>query len=52
MPYRGGPEVIADIMGGRIDLYFCPLATALPLIREGQVKALRGLDRQARRRSA
>ena len=27
-------------MGERIDLYFCPLATALPLIRSGQVKAL------------
>ena len=40
VPYRGGPDVIADILGGRIDLYFCPLATALPLIREGQVKAL------------
>lgn len=40
VPYRGGPEVITDIMGGRIDLYFCPLATALPLIREGSVKAL------------
>lgn len=40
IPYRGGPEVISDIMGGRIDLYFCPLATALPLIRQGQVKAL------------
>jgi tripartite-type tricarboxylate transporter receptor subunit TctC len=40
VPYRGGPEVIADILGGRIDLYFCPLATALPLIRQGQVKAL------------
>ena len=40
VPYRAGPEVIADILGGRIDLYFCPLATALPLIREGQVRAL------------
>lgn len=40
VPYRGGSEVIADILGGRIDFYFCPLATALPLIREGQVKAL------------
>ena len=40
VPYRGGAEVIADILGGRIDLYFCPLATALPLIREGQVRAL------------
>src|ERR1700692_28803 len=40
VPYRGGSEVIADILGGRIDLYFCPLATALPLIREGRVRAL------------
>jgi tripartite-type tricarboxylate transporter receptor subunit TctC len=40
VPYRSGPEVITDIIGGRIDLYFCPLATALPLIREGQVRAL------------
>ena len=40
IPYRGGSEVIADILGGRIDFYFCPLATALPLIREGQVRAL------------
>jgi tripartite-type tricarboxylate transporter receptor subunit TctC len=40
IPYRGGGEVIADIMGGRIDFYFCPLATALPYIRGGQVRAL------------
>src|ERR1700754_2828205 len=40
VPYRGGSDVIADILGGRIDFYFCPLATALPLIREGQVRAL------------
>jgi tripartite-type tricarboxylate transporter receptor subunit TctC len=40
VPYRGGAEVIADIIGGRIDFYFCPLATALPLILSGQVRAL------------
>ena len=40
VPYRGGSEAIADILGSRIDFYFCPLATALPLIREGQVRAL------------
>jgi tripartite-type tricarboxylate transporter receptor subunit TctC len=40
VPYRGGAEVIADILGGRIDFYFCPLATALPLIHEGRVRAL------------
>jgi tripartite-type tricarboxylate transporter receptor subunit TctC len=40
VPYRGGSEVITDILGGRIDFYFCPLATALPLIRSGKVRAL------------
>jgi tripartite-type tricarboxylate transporter receptor subunit TctC len=40
VPYRGGAEVIADILGGRIDFYFCPLATALPLIKEDRVRAL------------
>jgi tripartite-type tricarboxylate transporter receptor subunit TctC len=40
IPYRGGAEVVTDILGGRIDFYFCPHATALPLIREGQVRAL------------
>jgi tripartite-type tricarboxylate transporter receptor subunit TctC len=40
VPYRGGAEVIADILGGRVDFYFCPLATALPLIHAGQVRAL------------
>jgi tripartite-type tricarboxylate transporter receptor subunit TctC len=40
IPYRGGAEAITDILGGRIDFYFCPLATALPLIQSGQVRAL------------
>ncbi len=40
VPYRGGAEVITDILGGRIDFYFCPVATALPLIKEGKVRAL------------
>jgi tripartite-type tricarboxylate transporter receptor subunit TctC len=40
VPYRGGAEVIADILGGRLDFYFCPLATALPLIKESRVHAL------------
>src|SRR6202047_4542313 len=40
VPYRGGAEVISDILGGRLDFYFCPVATALPLIREDRVRAL------------
>jgi len=40
IPYRGGPEVLADIFGGRIDFYYCPISTALPLIRSGRLLAL------------
>src|ERR1700675_5037712 len=40
VPYRGGAEVITDILGARIDYYFSPLALALPLIHEGKVRAL------------
>jgi tripartite-type tricarboxylate transporter receptor subunit TctC len=40
VPYRGGSEVVTDILGSRIDYYFCPLAVSLPLIREGRVRAL------------
>lgn len=40
VPYKGGPEAITDILGGRIDFYFCPISTALPLIRDGRAVAL------------
>lgn len=40
IPYKGGPEAITDILGGRIDFYFCPISTALPLIRDGRAVAL------------
>jgi len=40
VPYRGGPEALADIFGGRVDFYYCPISTALPLIRDGRLVAL------------
>ncbi len=40
IPYKGGAEALTDVLGGRIDFYFCPIATALPLIRDGRVLAL------------
>ena len=40
VPYKGGPEALADIMGGRVDFYYCPISTALPLIRDGRIVAL------------
>jgi tripartite-type tricarboxylate transporter receptor subunit TctC len=40
VPYKGGPEAITDLLGGRIDFYFCPISTALPLIRDNRVLPL------------
>jgi tripartite-type tricarboxylate transporter receptor subunit TctC len=40
VPYKGGAEAMTDLLGGRIDFYFCPISTALPLIRDGRVLAL------------
>ncbi len=40
IPYKGGAEALADLLGGRIDFYFCPISTALPLIDDGRVLAL------------
>jgi tripartite-type tricarboxylate transporter receptor subunit TctC len=40
VPYKGGTEALTDVLGGRIDFYFCPISTALPLIRDGRVQAL------------
>jgi len=41
VPYKGMVPVLADLMGGQIDLAFIPLNGNVPsLIREGRVKAL------------
>jgi tripartite-type tricarboxylate transporter receptor subunit TctC len=40
IPYRGPVEALADLMTGRIDFYFLPIAPALPLINQGKVIAL------------
>jgi tripartite-type tricarboxylate transporter receptor subunit TctC len=40
IPYRGPVEALADLMTGRIDFYFLPIAPALPLIKQGKVLAL------------
>ena len=40
IPYKGGAEALTDVLGGRIDFYFCPISTALPLIRDGRVLGL------------
>ena len=40
IPYRGGAQAIADMLGGRIHMNFGAGATLVPLIREGKIKAL------------
>jgi tripartite-type tricarboxylate transporter receptor subunit TctC len=40
IPYKGGTEALADVLGGRIDFYYCPISTALPFIADGRVLAL------------
>jgi tripartite-type tricarboxylate transporter receptor subunit TctC len=40
IPYRGPVDALADLMTGRIDFYFLPIAPALPLIKQGKVVAL------------
>jgi tripartite-type tricarboxylate transporter receptor subunit TctC len=40
VPFRGPVEALTEVMTGRIDFYFLPVAPALPLINEGKVVAL------------
>ena len=40
VPFRGPNEAFTELMAGRIDFYFLPLAPALPLVKEGQLLAL------------
>jgi tripartite-type tricarboxylate transporter receptor subunit TctC len=40
VPFRGTPEAMTEIMGGRVDWFFAPMVSALPLIKDGKMKAL------------
>jgi tripartite-type tricarboxylate transporter receptor subunit TctC len=40
VPYRGGEQVRIDLLGGRIDMNFSPVSNALPMIQQGQIRAL------------
>jgi tripartite-type tricarboxylate transporter receptor subunit TctC len=37
VPYKGPPEGLQDIMGGRIDFMFAPIVSAISLIKDGRV---------------
>jgi tripartite-type tricarboxylate transporter receptor subunit TctC len=40
VPFKGTPEALADVIGGRSDWFFAPLSSALPLIKDGKLLAL------------
>lgn len=40
IPYKGTPEVATDLIGGRIDGYFAPIAAALPFVQGGKLRAV------------
>jgi tripartite-type tricarboxylate transporter receptor subunit TctC len=40
VPFKGAPEALTEVMTGRVDIYFCPITPAMPLIRDGKLLAL------------
>ena len=40
VPFKGAPEALTEIMAGRVDIYFCPLTPAMPLIQDGKLVPL------------
>ena len=44
VPYRGGSPALADVMAGTVPMMFANLPEALPLVREGRLRALAVAD--------
>jgi tripartite-type tricarboxylate transporter receptor subunit TctC len=40
VPFRGSPEVLTEVMAGRLDFYMAPISPAMPLLAGGQLQAL------------
>ena len=40
IPYKGVAPALTDLMGGQVPLMFCPTASVIGLVRQGQVRAL------------
>ncbi|MFO1162326.1 MAG: tripartite tricarboxylate transporter substrate binding protein [Reyranellaceae bacterium] len=40
VPFKGTPEVVTELLAGRLDYFFCPVNICLPLINDGRLVAL------------
>jgi tripartite-type tricarboxylate transporter receptor subunit TctC len=40
VPYRAQPEVLTEVLAGRLDFAFAPAGAALALVRDGKLQAL------------
>ena len=40
VPYKGTGPAMADLLGGQVDLLFCPINSALPQIKAGKLRPL------------
>ena len=40
VPFRGAPEVLTEVMAGRLDFYMAPISPAMPLLAGRQLQAL------------
>jgi tripartite-type tricarboxylate transporter receptor subunit TctC len=40
VPFAGAPEALREVIAQRIDFYFSPMLAAVPLVNDGQVRAL------------
>jgi tripartite-type tricarboxylate transporter receptor subunit TctC len=38
--YRGSPQVITDLLGGQVQVYFAPIAASIGYIKDGRLRAL------------
>ena len=40
VPFKSAPEGLTEVLSGRVDVYLCPIAAAISLVREGKLLAL------------
>ena len=47
VPFKGSPDAMQDVIGGRVAFYMAPINAALGLVKEGKLAAL-GVSTKAR----